>query len=63
MLREERAELVHAALASLSEEHRAILALREMKDLSMSRSRNSWTCRPALCGAGCTEHDCNYANN
>jgi RNA polymerase sigma-70 factor (ECF subfamily) len=30
VLREERAHLVHAALASLSEEHRAILVLREM---------------------------------
>jgi RNA polymerase sigma-70 factor (ECF subfamily) len=31
VLREERASLVHAALASLSEEHRAILVLREME--------------------------------
>lgn len=31
LLRQERAEQVHAALASLSEEHRAILVLREME--------------------------------
>jgi RNA polymerase sigma-70 factor, ECF subfamily len=31
MLREERAHLVHSALAALSEEHRAILVLREME--------------------------------
>jgi RNA polymerase sigma-70 factor (ECF subfamily) len=31
LLRRERAQLVHAALASLSEEHRTILVLREME--------------------------------
>lgn len=31
MLREERAHLVHAALATLSEEHRTILVLRELE--------------------------------
>jgi RNA polymerase sigma-70 factor (ECF subfamily) len=31
MLREERAACIRAALASLSEEHRAILVLREME--------------------------------
>ena len=31
LLREERADLIHQALAALSEEHRAILVLREME--------------------------------
>ena len=34
LLRAERVALVHAALGQLSEEHRAILVLREMQDLS-----------------------------
>ena len=34
MLREERVHLVHEALNKLSEEHRAVLVLREMQDTS-----------------------------